>query len=464
MSRRGAWFVAAALALFLEGSCSFNPGITLFLMRPDSVREGPAVTEQNMEEAFADGRFLDIERFVRSLPAERLEHDPRLLRDLGTALLDRGQADAARPYLERALGLEVRPESKGAIEWLLAQGAIFVNDFGAAHAHARAAARYGRGVVPGFLRFLEAASAVVPYAGAAAGARGATAFQIGSPNLIRFPTCVNGATTTAVLDTGASYVILTRSLAERAGVRPIPESNAFGRGLHEKEIPLTFAIANRLDFAGLTLRDVPVVVMADDDLYFDTPGGQFKIPMVLGFHLLKEFSLDIDYGRRRVSFTRVDGRAPRGDPRQNLFVVGGKLFVRGSLDLSGWYPFLLDTGSEPTMLMTAGILRARLSQPGSYYPMRVQGIGKSGTEWGKMTDVAIGIDRYVVRFDDVTVNDDDTAVESGIIGNSFLDNFRVRLDLARMLVRLDPIVAVGRWADPGLLFRTRIDGVEDGRR
>jgi predicted aspartyl protease len=461
MTGRGSRIAVSVLALLAEAACTFNPGTTLFVMRPGSVPEGPAVTERNIEAVYADGRFLDIERFVRSLSPDRVEKDRRLLRYLGSSLLARGDADAARPYLERALRLEARPQEQAAIEWILAQDYIYVNDFGAARDYAEAAVRHGRGLVPGFLRFLEAASGIVAYRGVPVGTRGATPFQIGSPNLIRFPTAVNDVQTSAVLDTGASYAILTRSLAERAGVRPIPGSNAFGRGLHEKEIPLTFAIVDRLDFADLTLRNVPVVIIADDDLYFDTPEGQFRIPMVLGFHLLKEFSLDIDYGRRRLGFARIDPRVPKQDSEQNLFVVRGKLFVRGALDLSGWYPFLLDTGSEPTMLTTAGLKRAGIPQPGSYYPMRVQGIGKSRVEWTKMKNVAIGIGRYIVRFDDVVVNDDDNATETGIVGYSFLGNFRVRIDLARMIVQLDPIVPVTRLPyEAPSSGRIRINGVD----
>ena len=44
---------------------------------------------------------------------------------------------------------------------------------------------------------------------------------------------------------------------------------------------------------------------------------------------------------------------------------------------------------------------------------------------------------FGVRFRDLAVKEDDEALESGIVGNSFLSNFRVSLDFARMVISLE---------------------------
>ena len=105
-------------------------------------------------------------------------------------------------------------------------------------------------------------------------------------------------------------------------MREIPDSKAFGRGLHEKDFPVTFGIVDRLEFAGFTLRDVPVMLMPDDALLFETSRGQFPVPMVLGLHLLKEFTMDLDYGHRRITLTRADFRGASRIPIRTCSSIG----------------------------------------------------------------------------------------------------------------------------------------------
>jgi len=374
---------------------------------------------------------------VASLPPAAVDRSPSLLALRGRALLARGDLDAAWPFLERARSLESRAVRRGELAWALSQGAIFWNDFVSAHEYAEAAVREGYGLVPGFLHFLQAMRDVDVYAGAAAGESHEASFEMRTFRLIRLPIRVNGRDSGAILDSGAAYSVVTESFAREAQVRRIPDSRAFGRGLHKKEFPVTFAIVDSLDVLGFSLRGVPVMVMPDEALAFETSRGPFPVPAVLGLHLLKEFATEIDYPSRRLRMTRAEFRVAKRDPAQNLFVARGRIVARASVNGGGFYPFLLDTGSEPTLMSSAGLVRAGLPASNKLFPKRVYGIGKSRVEWGRVREVSIGLNGFGVRFRDLAVKEDDDALESGIIGNSFLGNFRVRLDFARMVVSLD---------------------------
>ena len=297
--------------------------------------------------------------------------------------------------------------------------------------------RDGYGLVPGFIRFLAALVDVDVYAGSALGEAHSSDFDMRAFQLLRLPIKVNGVASQAIVDSGAVYSIVTRSFARQAGVREIPDSNASGRGLHKKDFPVTFGVIEKLEFAGFSLRDVPVMLMPDDALHFETSRGEFPVPAVLGLHLLKEFTMEIDYRNRRIAWTRADFRLPKEDPDQNLFLHRGRLFVRASINRVGFFPFLLDTGSEPTMMTAVGLTRARLKSSNALAPRKVSGMGKSRVEWQRICKITIGVGGFGVRFRDLIVQNSDTAFEDGVIGTSFLTNFRVRIDFARMILRLE---------------------------
>ena len=160
--------------------------------------------------------------------------------------------------------------------------------------------RDGYGIVPGFVHFLSALRDVDVYAGTPMGAEGADDFEMQGFQLIRVPVHVNAVDSAAIVDSGAVYTIVTQSFAREVRVRMIPDSRASGRGLHKKEFPVDFGIIGELSFGGLTLRDVPVMVMPDEAMLFETTRGRFPVPIVLGFHLLKEFRAEIDYAGRRI--------------------------------------------------------------------------------------------------------------------------------------------------------------------
>ena len=427
---------AVFAALVAAAACATAPQIATFALAPTDVRPPSSVGPLSIDDALTRGLYPEVEHFLATIPKETIEKSPSLSAADGRLLLARGDYASAFPVLERARDLESRATRRAEIEWSLSQGAILWNDFGAAHDYAVGAVQDGYGLVPGFLRFLDAMSQVDVYTGAPIGESHETDFDLRGFDLVRIPLTVNDLQAGAIVDSGAVYTIMTESFAKKAGVREIPDSRATGRGLHKREFPVTFGVADRMAFCGFTVHDVPVMLMPDEALLFETSRGEFPVPAVLGAHLLKEFTTEIDYPGRKLRMTRADFRVPKRSAEQNMYFHRGRVFVRASINRTGWYQFLLDTGSEATMMTSVGLARAGLPSSNKLFPKKVYGIGKSQAEWGRVRDLTVGFGGYAARFQDLTVRDDEQSYEDGIVGNSFLGHFRVGIDFQNMVVSL----------------------------
>jgi hypothetical protein len=430
---RAAFLLAAAIA----AACATAPQVAMFEQASSDVRGPAAVGPLSVEDALARGLYPEVARYLGTLTRDTVEKSPSLSAAAGRVLLARGDYDAAYPHLVRARDLDSRAGRRAELEWSLSQGAILWNDFGAARDWAQNAVQDGYGLVPGFLRFLDAMSEVDVYTGSPIGETHESDFDMQNFELVRLPLIVNDRQAAAIIDSGAVYSILTESFAKKAGVREIPDSRATGRGLHKREFPVTFGIAEHMTFCGFTLRNVPVMLMPDEALLFETTRGEFPVPAVLGAHLLKEFTTEIDYPRRRLRMTRADFRVAKRAPEQDLYFHRGRVFVRTSINRTGWYQFLLDTGSEPTMMTSVGLSRAGLPASNKLFPKKVYGLGKSQAQWGRVRELTIGLAGWAARFQDLTVRDDEMSFEDGIVGNSFLAHFRVLIDFQRMVLSLD---------------------------
>jgi hypothetical protein len=225
--------------------------------------------------------------------------------------------------------------------------------------------------------------------------------------LIRLLVGVNGTDTQAIVDTGAVYSIVTESFARRAGVREIPNSQASGRGLHQKEFPVTFGVIETLQFGGFTVRDVPVMLMPDDALLFETSRGPFSVPGA------GPPSARSSPRHRTAPGLHAHG-PPRGGPRRLGLFFGERLSrARLSIAAAG---HLLDTEASHDVTST-GVQRGHRGNAASTKALR---LGKSG-EWMRVDAVTIGVGAGV-RF--CLVVRRTRTPRDGILG-SFLKNFRV---------------------------------------
>ena len=431
------WLLLAAAA----AGCVSAPSLRIERLDPAAVPPaGRPVSAFNVDAELSRGRFLEVGDYLAALP-ETEARRPSTRALAGRVALARGDAAAARSELGAALAGDIAGHERADAEWALAQADLLADDFAAAAEHARAARSLGLYLSPGFVRFLEAVSTREAYGGIGAGERLESGFAMGLYDLVQVPAAVNGHDVMAVLDTGASYGIVTRSFAAAAAVREIPGSDAYGLGFHGKPIPLTFGVVETLSLGGREFTAVPVMIMPDEALSFDTARGPLPISAVLGLHFLKRFAVEIDYARRHLVLERPPGGAVPDPRSQNLFFSRNKVFVRTAVEGLPWTLFLFDSGSELTMLTAQGIQRLGL-RTATGVPRRVAGIGKSRVSWGKVSHVALTVAGYRLLFRDMVVAETEEGVEDGVLGATALVRFRVRVDFPRMRLDLEEPAAL----------------------
>jgi hypothetical protein len=432
---RGPGLVLAALGL---AACTFSNEFTILPHQLTKPLPIGLVNSFNVEEQLQSGYIPEVAEFLSSSGARSLDF-VRLDRLTGQVLLERGDFRRAAPPLERALASTGRGSDRADLAWLLSQAAYWEGEFSSAGRWGRVAQREGKRVPEGWLVFLESQSRRVLYGGDPEGERFSLPVVYGRPNLLRLAVCVNGRPAEQmVLDSGASLSLLTESAAARLGVTFVPGATALAKGLHDADLPMRLGWVDSVRLGGLTLTDVPVGVLPDGTLTFETvSAGVFRLNGVLGVHLMKELDWRISFTDRLVQARRLDRRVVRGSKDQNIFFRRMRPMARASLNGQPWSLFLLDTGSEPSMITRGGLRRTRLFEPEAAYPVTLEGIGKSRVSWAKISNVTVGVGAYMVRFKDIVVKEDVDGIEDGILGASFLSSFDVEIRFGAMTLALE---------------------------
>ncbi len=428
------------MAVFGALACTFSRDITILPHRLARPTPMGLVNSFNAEEQLQRGYIPEVSEFLAGPDGQKLGA-VRLDRLTGQVLLERGDFHGAAARLEHALSGTGRGSDRADLAWLLSQAAYWDGDFLSAGRWGRVARHEGKRVPDGWLVFLESQAARVLYGGAAAGERLSLPVEFGRPNLLRVPVRVNGRPAEdMVLDSGASLSLLTEGTAARLGVTFVPGATAVAKGLHEGDVPMRLGWVDSLRVGDLTLTDVPVGVLPDGTLTFETASlGILHLNGVLGVHLMKELDWRIEFADRLLHAHRLDRRVVRGSKDQNLFFRRMKPMVRASLDGQPWSLFLLDTGSEPSMITRGGLRKTRLLEPEATYPVTLEGIGQSRVSWSKISNVTVGVSAYMVRFKDIVVKEESSGIEDGILGASFLSSFDVEIRFGAMkLVLEDP--------------------------
>lgn len=433
--RRRIWagvFLAAGLV-----ACTFSREVSVHghqLLKP---LPGGLVNSVNMEEQLRKGMIPEVLAFLAG-PGGRAVESTRGARVAGRALLERGDFAGALPLLERAHGEEGRLQDRAETAWAAAQAYYWLGRFGESARWVRTARAEGLLIAEGWATFLESAGSEPLYGGAPAGAQLVVKVEYGRPRIPRLLVTVNGRETDAmVFDTGASLSLLTESAATRMGVDRVEGATASAVGLHQTEIPMGFGWARTVRIGDLTLEHVPFGILPDDALTFGASGTPYGFDGVLGVHLLKELDWLVNYETKQVRAVRLEPGLRRGSREQNVFFRRLKPMVRASLNQEPWFLFLLDTGSEPTMVTRRGVQKAHFFRSEATYPMTLEGIGQSRVSWGKLSKVTVGVEKYMVRFADIIVKEEAEGVEDGVLGSSFLANFDIAIRFSTMTLKLE---------------------------
>jgi predicted aspartyl protease len=156
-----------------------------------------------------------------------------------------------------------------------------------------------------------------------------------------------------VLDTGASFTTVARSVAATLGVEPIVEGG-FGRDGAQQTFSVAFGVLPSLSLGQVELEAQPVMVIDDEQLALrDEFGGPPSAPVgLVGLDVLTRFRVTFDPERRSVLF-----ELPRGlDPDDSVACVqyDGSCLVPVQVEAKQLW-FVVDTGASHSSLTNLGL-------------------------------------------------------------------------------------------------------------
>lgn len=432
------WIVAVALLL---GACSLSSRVTvqpLYLLPSDIIKP------TSLQDAVDRGDYRSAAEMADAVTGARRQR-PDQLALLGRAQLFCGRYPQAREILGRALESRISTTLRAQLEWDLAQVAYHEGNLEEALQLATTARDRGINIRKWFIDYLQALQDFDVHS-IEGSRRAVVGFKMGSPDLPRIRVAVNERVQgEVILDSGAVMSIVSRSFAERAGIRPLHNVDGYFYGLLGEPIPVTFGLIDSLQIRDMKIRNVPVAVMADNKLHFFVEKDEsFDIDFLVGTNLLREFRLRFDYVRNQLTMDYLESGERSPVPNQNLFLVDQRPMVHVTINRQGWYPFLLDTGSEVTFLneskfsiqnITYGVPR--------YHGATMQGLGGAQKSGMRVKDVSIGVHQWAGLFDDIPLYSDDRPGAVGILGQNYLKNFYVDIDFGRMRVDIHRVDAGG---------------------
>ena len=231
-----------------------------------------------------------------------------------------------------------------------------------------------------------------------------------------------------VLDTGAEDTALTQPVARRAGVQPVAQTLSAGvgglRGLQVGRL-------NSLEIGTLKVNNLPVLIKTPPLRGMPTREAESFSPLALGL------SMTIDY---RTSHVIIGRTLPEEPADVELPLRMHRLaIVRGVVDGEP-KGFVVDTGGE---VISISLATARdLPHSFRHIPLRVYGASGWDTEAYLLPGVTLAFNTIEYsNWSVVVLNLHRPSALlgfhiGGIVGQAFLGNYRVSIDLPRSVVRL----------------------------
>lgn len=238
---------------------------------------------------------------------------------------------------------------------------------------------------------------------------------------------VNGQPVRALIDSGAQYSVIDRSLVERLGLTnvfniPMVAYGVGGDAQVGRGTTLDVAIG------GLRLTGLRAAILGLGPLASDQGLGA---ALILGQDVLRELVLELDTAEHRVRFLPREGWTPSSSLKPVPVTRSGKALQAGITLEGATVNAVIDTGASAVLAVTretaeaAGLLDGRERTPG-------QSIVLGGTvraETVVVRTLTIGDELYrqatVAIYDDVAV----PGFPKALVGMAAFENRRLALDL-----------------------------------
>jgi Flp pilus assembly protein TadD len=244
---------------------------------------------------------------------------------------------------------------------------------------------------------------------------------------------VNGTRVEFVLDTGSEWIGISTETARRARVNSVTATITAGVGVAELR-RIELGRASTIEVGSLSMRNVPVTVRSLERSALPPWQTESFSPLAAGLSVI------VDYQRSEVLLSRA---LPDGEADFRLPMRMNRLpMVRGMLNSTHPAYFVIDTGGE--FISIGAETALRLDMP----PVRriaLNVVGMSGVDLNAFLLPGVDLDFQEIAYRKVGIAVLNLRALSvllgfrlgGIVGHSFLSDYRVSLDMGRSEVRLE---------------------------
>lgn len=242
-----------------------------------------------------------------------------------------------------------------------------------------------------------------------------------------------------VVDTGASFTVLSVSLARRIGLFTKVEGGVL-IDLEGRPLEVSYAEVGTLDLGPMRIARVPVLLVEDDALRLRLLGRTpvFATEGVLGMSLLRHFRFTLDFPERSLELVQagvepVSGGLP-------LFSTGFSLYLHVSPGGGPPLPFRLDTGSTQSCLTPYGLAPAGLEGKAVTKIEYVAGTEGPGASLRQVMGLDLQVGDFWIRnlrLPVLTAVDPAGVRVGGVVGADLLRHFRLIVDPYLMTCALE---------------------------
>jgi len=260
----------------------------------------------------------------------------------------------------------------------------------------------------------------------------------GDTRLIEIPGQAAGVPIRIVVDSGAQFSAIDRSLAEQLDLPQSTTLPMLAYGVSGQP-SLTHTVRFDLALEGLAVRGMRAAVLDIAGLSSAT-GREFQL--LLGRDVLRELVLDADFPRDRVRFHRPETFVAPLDARpMPIKLVGGAPMTAVRVEAAAPVDVLVDTGATGTLaLSTEAARNAGLLAPGRRVA-RAHSVSLGGVSLDQMVRArSVEAGGVTLRSTDVQIYSPSARgpIPQGLLGTGFLRRFRTILDLGEGRLLLVP--------------------------
>ncbi|HVB36490.1 MAG TPA: aspartyl protease family protein [Candidatus Acidoferrales bacterium] len=271
---------------------------------------------------------------------------------------------------------------------------------------------------------------------------------------------LNGVSSTLLLDSGSSGILVSRRIAEKAGIERIASIRIGGVGTN-RAAPGYIGYAKTIQVGGLEFRSCYVDVLDGPSV----TGGDGLI----GADTFSNFLLDLDFRRAKFRLSELPALANEAEPVEALdsrFVslkipefakrydgpemksftrawrFGHDLLIPVNVNESGTMLFLVDTGSAESVISPDAAKKVAAVRADT--PLKVAGVNGRVTKVFHVSGVALTFANQtqrnldLVSFDTTTFSNSIGTEVSGLLGFATLKNFAITIDYRDGLIRFRP--------------------------